>query len=80
MFQGDAYGGLRGYWGKQVSKVVLRAANELPWPIGYQIGATLDVMLSFKKGGFRGHLKEGKEGQGAKQGSNIVFRGANELA
>ena len=43
--------------GKQVSKVFSASANELPWFIGFQIGVTLDVLLTFlKSGDFGGHL------------------------
>ena len=39
--------------------MVLWGANKLPWPRGFQIGATLDALLEFLKlGDFRGHLKE----------------------
>ena len=43
----------------QVSKVVSRFANVLPWPRGFQNGAILDALLTLLKSvGFRGHLKE----------------------
>jgi hypothetical protein len=39
--------------------VVLRGANELPGSRGFQIGVTLDALLTFLKlGDFRGQLKE----------------------
>ena len=45
--------------GNQESNVVLRGANELPWPRGFQIGATLDALeIYLKSGDFRGPLKE----------------------
>ena len=45
--------------GNQVSNVVLRGANELPAPRGFQIGVTLDAFMKFLKScDFRGHLKE----------------------
>ena len=47
------------------SKMELEGANVLPWPRGFQIGATLDALLTFlKSGGFRGTLRRFKEGQG----------------
>ena len=37
--------------------MVLRGANELPWPRGFQIGVTLDAFLTFlKSGAGRGHI------------------------
>ena len=43
----------------RVSKIELEGANALPWPRGFQIGATLDALLTFlKSGGFRWHLME----------------------
>ena len=40
-----------------MSNVVLRDANELPGPRGFQIGVTLDALQTFlKSGGLRGHL------------------------
>ena len=44
-------GTLRGPGGNQVSNVVLRDANKLPWPRGFQIGITLDALLTFLKSG-----------------------------
>ena len=42
-----------------MSNIVLRGANELPWPRGFLIGVTLDAFLTFlKSGALRGHLKE----------------------
>ena len=42
-----------------MSNVVLRDANDLPWPRGFQIGVTLEALLSFvKSGDFSAHLKE----------------------
>ena len=38
---------LRGTGDYQISKVVLRSGNELPWPRGFQISATLDALLTF---------------------------------
>ena len=39
-------------------KVKIRGANELLWPRGLIIGATLDASQTFSKsGGLRGHLK-----------------------
>ena len=41
--------------------MVLRGA--LPWPRGFQIGATIDVLLTFlESGDYRGPLKEAKGG------------------
>ena len=50
-----------------MSNMVLRGANELPWPRGFQIGVTLDAFLKFlKSGAGRGHcvgpLKGGQGG------------------
>ena len=43
----------------------LEGANVLPWPRGFQIGVTLDALLTFlNSGGFRGTLRRFKEGQG----------------
>ena len=66
---GDFRGHLKevkgGPGGHQESNVALRGANKLPWPRGFQFGATLDALLEFLKlGDFRGHLKEVKGGQG----------------
>ena len=48
-----------GTGGHQVTKEVLGGANELPWSRCFQIGATLDALVTFKKsGGLRGYLKE----------------------
>ena len=42
-----------------MSNMVLRGANELPWPRGFQIGVTLDAFLKFLKSGvLQGHLRE----------------------
>ena len=39
--------------------MVLKGANKLSWPRGFQIGATLDVLLTFlESGDFWGPLKE----------------------
>ena len=60
-------GGFRGHLkevkgspgGNQKSNVVLRGANELSWPRGFQIDVSLDVLATFiKSGDFRGPLKE----------------------
>ena len=43
----------------QESNLILWDANELPGTRGFQIGVTLDALLTFLKlGDFRGHLKE----------------------
>ena len=46
-FQWAPSGGLGGSGGNQVSNVVLRGANELPWPRDFQIGVTLDDFQIF---------------------------------
>ena len=52
----------------------LEGANVLQWPRGFQIGATLDALLTFlKSGGFRGHLKELLEGQGNGRRPKLVL-------
>ena len=44
--------------GNQLSNVVLRGANELPWPGGFQIDVKLETLLAFlQSSDFRGHLK-----------------------
>ena len=44
-----------------MSNLVLRDAIELPLSRGFQIGVTLDALLTFlKSGDFSGHLKEVK--------------------
>ena len=66
--------------GNQVSKLVLRGANEFAGPRGFQIGVTLDALLTFlKSGAFRGHLKEVSGVPGGNQVSKVVLRGVNEL-
>ena len=49
----------RGPGGNQVSNMVRRGTNELPWPRGFQIGVTLDAFLKFlKSDALMGHFKE----------------------
>ena len=60
-----------GQGGNQVSKVDLGGTNELPWPQGFQTGATLDAYLTFlKSGGFRDTLRRFKGAQGANRCQN----------
>ena len=58
-----------------MSNLILRGANELPLPRGFQIVLALDALLTFlKPDDFRGHLKEvlggPREQQGVKCGPN----------
>ena len=63
-----------------MSKFVLRGANELALPRGFQIGVTLYALLTFLKSrDFRGHLKEVSRVPGSNQVSKGFPRGVNEL-
>ena len=49
-----------------MSNMVLWGANELPWPIGFQIGVTICVFPKcLKSGAFRGTLRRFKDAQEA---------------
>ena len=56
-----------------MSNVVLRGANELLWPRGFQIGVKLDALQTFLKSGvLRGHLKEVYGAQGSPRRPSLV--------
>ena len=58
-----------------MSNMVLWGANELPWPRGFQIGVTLDDLMTFlKSGGLGGTLKSFREPMG-KPGIKGRFKG-----
>ena len=52
----------------------LKGTNVLPWPRGFQIGATIDALLKFlNSGGFRGQGRRFKGGQGNRRRSKLVL-------